>query len=153
MSESNDEKLSRLRSMALGGPTWDLSRNDQCAIQFALDEIERLQKRVTKEIEEFNAGYDHGANGGSIEDEPVDRITEDQWVIGFKAGSYERLHAIVERLPELIGIVATDCGATNEDRPSLYKRGNLWRYHVQRCGNEWADDADPIKAAEKARTP
>jgi len=63
------------------------------------------------------------------------------------------LQNIVERLPELVGIVATDCGAINDSRPSLYKRGDVWRYHVQRCGNQWADDADPIMAAEKARQP
>lgn len=63
-----------------------------------------------------------------------------------------RAEAIVERLPQLVGIVATDCGATNDDRPSLYRRGNVWRYHVRRCGNEWADDADPIKSAEKAKS-
>ena len=57
--------------------------------------MERLQKRAEKEVEEFNAGYDCGANGGNIDDEPADGITEDHWAIGFKAGCYDRLQAML----------------------------------------------------------
>ena len=44
MSESNSEKLSRLTIMSTGSETWDLSPNDQRAIRFALDEIDRLTR-------------------------------------------------------------------------------------------------------------
>lgn len=43
MTESNEDKISRLRSMvATRQRTWDLSVNDVDAIKFALSEIERL---------------------------------------------------------------------------------------------------------------
>lgn len=62
----------------------------------------------------------------------------------------ERLQTIIDRIPVLVEIVAANCGANSEDRPSLYKRGSDWRYHVRRAGNEWADAADPIEAAKQA---
>ena len=44
MSEANADKLLRLKSMARGDACWDLSPNDQRAIRFALDEIDRLTR-------------------------------------------------------------------------------------------------------------
>ena len=45
MSQSPADMLSRLELMAGGDPTWDLSRNDMAAIQFALDEV-AASKRI-----------------------------------------------------------------------------------------------------------
>jgi len=43
MSENKDDMMSRLRMMAKdNGGTWDLSPNDQAAIQHALDVIDEL---------------------------------------------------------------------------------------------------------------
>ena len=73
----------------------------------------------------------------------------------------ERLQAVVDRLPKLVELSAIDAirnflqyGHEMSERdcyPNLYKRGDKWRYHRRVAANEWADDADPIKAAEKAR--
>ena len=49
MSESNSDKLSRLTIMSTGSETWDLSPNDQRAIRFALDEIDRLTRERDSE--------------------------------------------------------------------------------------------------------
>jgi hypothetical protein len=32
-------------------------------------------------------------------------------------------------------------------RPSIYKRGEVWRYHRRVAANEWEDHEDPLKAA------
>jgi len=34
--------------------------------------------------------------------------------------------------------------------PSIYRRGTLWRAHVNRAGNFWADDDSPFAALESA---
>lgn len=34
--------------------------------------------------------------------------------------------------------------------PSIYRRGNGWRAHVNRYGNFWEDHEDPKVALEKA---
>ncbi len=34
--------------------------------------------------------------------------------------------------------------------PSIYKRGDLWRAHVNAAGNYWADDTTPLKAMREA---
>ena len=34
--------------------------------------------------------------------------------------------------------------------PSLYLRGDVWRAHVNRAGNFWADDKSPLNAIRRA---
>lgn len=71
----------------------------------------------------------------------------------------ERLQAIVDSLPRLVFLATTDGirnhqefgDSTVDCRASIYRRGRQWRYHRRVGGNEWADDDDPINAAEKAR--
>ncbi|KKN88313.1 hypothetical protein LCGC14_0248750 [marine sediment metagenome] len=58
---------------------------------------------------------------------------------------YERLE---KSLPDLVELAGKHGREGNE--PSIYQRGNIWRYHVNRCGNNWEDDTDPSKAAERA---
>ena len=77
------------------------------------------------------------------------------------ADKIERLQATVDRLPTLVELAGTDAirnfiqhGHEMSERdclPSLYRRGDVWRYHRRIAGNEWEDVADPIEAAEKAR--
>lgn len=43
LAESFDDMLTRLRAMASGDPTWDLSKKDRYAIQYALEELQRLE--------------------------------------------------------------------------------------------------------------
>jgi len=50
---------------------------------------------------------------------------------------------------ELVHYAALD--GRNGNEPSIYRRGDVWRYHVNRCGNNWEDDADPAKAARLAK--
>ena len=34
--------------------------------------------------------------------------------------------------------------------PSVYRRGDLWRAHVNMAGNCWADESTPLKALRAA---
>jgi hypothetical protein len=34
--------------------------------------------------------------------------------------------------------------------PSIYRRGDLWRAHVNAAGNYWHDDTTPLKAMQEA---
>lgn len=34
--------------------------------------------------------------------------------------------------------------------PGIYRRGNLWRAHVNNAGNFWHDDTTPLKALRGA---
>ena len=34
--------------------------------------------------------------------------------------------------------------------PSIYRRGDMWRAHVNASGNFWADSRTPLKALEEA---
>lgn len=43
MSETESEKLNRVRIMASGDPTWDLSHYDTDALKYVLAELDRLQ--------------------------------------------------------------------------------------------------------------
>jgi len=36
--------------------------------------------------------------------------------------------------------------------PSIYRRGNLWRAHINIAGNFWEDHENPCQALEKAVT-
>lgn len=64
-------------------------------------------------------------------------------------------------LPTLVAIAASDAirnfkayGKTMSEQdcyPSLYLRGDEWRYHRRVADNEWADDPDPVAAAKKAQ--
>lgn len=60
----------------------------------------------------------------------------------------EQLQKIIDEIPELIELVASDCGKDYSDRPSIYQRGNQWRYHKVRCGNEWNDADTPLMAVK-----
>jgi hypothetical protein len=49
--QTDEDKLSRLRQMAIDqGDTWDLSGNDQEAIQYGLDQIEILRKGLNESV-------------------------------------------------------------------------------------------------------
>ena len=63
------------------------------------------------------------------------------------ANRLEQLQRIVDEIPELIELVASDCGKEYIDRPSIYQRGSQWRYHKVRAGNEWDDADTPLMAA------
>jgi hypothetical protein len=43
MSESDDDKLARVRLMAKGDPTWDLSPNDLAALKYVLAQLAAAQ--------------------------------------------------------------------------------------------------------------
>ena len=59
------------------------------------------------------------------------------------------IERLIESIPKLVQITARDAKAGHN--PSIYLRGNVWRYHIDRAGNQWGDHADPAKAAEQAR--
>jgi len=52
-------------------------------------------------------------------------------------------------ITELVKIVAQD--ARTGHAPTIYKRGDVWRYHLDACSNSWEDDANPFHAAEKTQ--
>lgn len=84
MSETNEEKLDRVRLMAGGDPTWDLSSNDLAALKHVMAELDRLQA-----IErEYSLCRDRVAEIASRESE---QHAEQQREIN-------RLQAIVDRL-------------------------------------------------------
>ena len=58
----------------------------------------------------------------------------------------ERLRGIVEQIPQLIESISKDCKIPFLNRPSMYQRGKLWRYHRVRAGNKWADADTPLEA-------
>ena len=64
------------------------------------------------------------------------------------ADRLEQLQKIVDDIPALIELVASDCGKEYIDRPSIYQRGDQWRYHKVRAGNEWNDASTPLMAAK-----
>lgn len=35
-------------------------------------------------------------------------------------------------------------------KPGVYKRGDLYRFHINLCGNWWDDQSTPLKAARSA---
>ena len=55
MSESSEEKLNRVRLMASGDPTWDLSPNDVEALRYLLTELGRL-KEIVDRLPKFRDG-------------------------------------------------------------------------------------------------
>jgi hypothetical protein len=60
-------------------------------------EVERLVASRDSEAESWNAGYDCGNEGGSINQEPPNQI-DGSWQNGFRAGNWEHLQSEVERL-------------------------------------------------------
>jgi hypothetical protein len=46
MSESFDEQISRVRQMADGDPTWDLSQKDIAALKALLQDYDRQCRRI-----------------------------------------------------------------------------------------------------------
>ena len=46
---------------------------------------------------------------------------------------------------QLEGLAAIGCS------PSIYRRGEKWRFHVNANGNYWADNKDLLKAIKRAR--
>jgi hypothetical protein len=61
----------------------------------------------------------------------------------------EELREIVKQIPDIVEQVAADCNVEYTDRPSLYKRGNKWRYHLVRATNDWEDGDTPLDAIKK----
>jgi hypothetical protein len=61
---------------------------------------------------------------------------------------YKRLLSIVESIPQIVRLVTLDCGVEQCDQPTIYHRGNKWRYHCERAGNDWADGETPLAAVE-----
>lgn len=82
----------------------------------------------------------------------------DKWTT---ADEIDRLQGIIDQIPKLVEFAAIDTirnflkyGHEMSERdcyPSLYRRGDKWRYHRRIAGNEWEDDVNPVAAAEKAR--
>lgn len=81
-----------------------------------------------------------------------DHDTDEECVVALALHADE-LHRSLVRLqagvPMLVHLAATDAREGHE--PSIYLRGDKWRYHVDRAGNQWEDHADPSTAAEKAK--
>ena len=48
--ESNEEKLSRVREMASGSETWDLSRNDLAALKYVLSLVDGASRPAPVEV-------------------------------------------------------------------------------------------------------
>lgn len=67
--------------------------------------------------------------------------------VSLAADRLEELQKIANELTALVELVAADCGKPYEDRPSLYQRGPVWRYHQVRAANKWNDAATPLAAA------
>ena len=44
----------------------------------------------------------------------------------------------------IVDIVTVDC--KHGHNPSIYRRGDKWRYHLDRFGNNWYDGISPIGA-------
>jgi hypothetical protein len=104
---------------------WDgkepqFKQTDECRI--AELEQDRLAAIASEEVAEFNAGYEAGQAGAvSIDDQPHD-IKHDQWRIGYQAGVYDRLAAIVAKLPKCWRLVD---GKLVQDEP-VYIGKTLW---------------------------
>lgn len=56
------------------------------------------------------------------------------------------LRQLQRDLPELIERVLEDAGVDYNNRPTLYKRGSVWRYHKVRATNQWEDATTPLQA-------
>ena len=71
--ESNKDKLSRVRQMSTGDPTWDLSPNDLAALKYVSDDNARLRAMITEiQGELYGQGFEilgWHANGDT---EPLD---------------------------------------------------------------------------------
>jgi hypothetical protein len=87
----------------------------------------------------------------------VTRLRGDKYAGDFDvklaADNLEFLQHVVDEIPALVEMVAADCGKSLEDRPSIYARGGLWRYHKVRASNTWADAETPLAAAQLVRSP
>jgi hypothetical protein len=77
--------------------SFDFVRLHNMALALA-NEVERLDGQMSREVTEFNAGWQCAVDGGRIEDEPNEGIVEDNWRNGFESASYIRLKSEVERL-------------------------------------------------------
>lgn len=62
-----------------------------------------------------------------------------------------QLAALEEALPRVVELVVMDVRRGHD--PSIYKRGQTWRYHLDRGSNAWEDDADPGVAAACVERP
>jgi len=51
MSESPADKLSRVRQMSTGDPTWDLSKNDLQALRYVVASVDSLRAACDKLVE------------------------------------------------------------------------------------------------------
>ncbi len=60
----------------------------------------------------------------------------------------DELERLENAIPELVKLAGKHGREGHE--PSIYRRGNVWRYHVEVAGNEWSDNVDPAKAAEES---
>lgn len=65
----------------------------------------------------------------------------------------EQLQKIVDDIPRLVELVSQDCGKPYDEQPSIYQRGNKWRYHTVRAGNNWEDGDTPLAAVEHVQRP
>ncbi len=55
MSENLSDKIARVRGMAAGGDTWDLSDNDQSALTTVLDELEHSAACLNRNCQRCHA--------------------------------------------------------------------------------------------------
>ena len=56
------------------------------------------------------------------------------------------IERLKEQLPTVVKIAVEH--AHNGHNPGIYWRGNVWRYHLDLMCNQWADNPDPVKAAQ-----
>jgi hypothetical protein len=57
--ETPEDRLSRIKQMSVDrGDTWDLSRNDQFALAWAVEEIYRLRQQHAADCSENDALYE-----------------------------------------------------------------------------------------------
>lgn len=103
----------------------------KAALTTAVEEQKTPHPRDTAELVERLRNYDN-CHDGDVDD---------------AAYRLEYLQEIVDAIPALIELVAHDCGKEYCDRPSIYQRGQQWRYHRVRAGNEWNDADTPLSAA------
>lgn len=57
--------------------------------------------------------------------------------------------SIIDDIPALVDRVVGDCKAGGD--PSIYRRGDKWRYHFVRAGTSWADGDTPLEAANSVK--
>jgi len=124
--------------------------------------VDGMEEKTRREVDEFNAGYSCGENGGSIDDEPAEGITEDHWRIGFAAWAFEalqsenqQLQSIVDRLPKSVDGVPIVNGMTvwTWSRGETPKPAPIRQKRLLYCWGDWCDVQTGYVAATRNSVP